>query len=210
MQVFTGKGERLALSSNIEFLSFFRTFVIFCSVCRLTCRMNISDFQKTVYPLKDKIFRFAKRMVENHEEAEDVVQETFIRLWNKRDDLQSYRSIEALAMTTVKNLCIDKIRARRNFVENLDNHRGYIENIPGSGHDEHTDDMVAAIRRAMNHLPGQQRMIMHLRDIEGYEFEEIAAIAGMNENAVRVALSRARKRIRELLINVKLYEYQRN
>jgi RNA polymerase sigma-70 factor (ECF subfamily) len=171
--------------------------------------MNIQEFQKTVFPLKDKLFRFAKRFLEQQEEAEDIVQEAFIRLWNRRDHLDQYRSVEALAMVTTKNLCLDKLKTRKFPVENLDNHRIFLENLPSSPIDDHSD-LILRIRNAMNQLPEQQRTIIHLRDVEGYEFSEIAGIVGMHENAIRVALSRARKRIREQVNNSKSYEYKGN
>jgi RNA polymerase sigma factor (sigma-70 family) len=171
--------------------------------------MNLREFENRVYPLQNKLFRFAKRFLEHTEEAEDIVQEVFIKLWNRRDKLDEYRSVEALAMITTKNLCLDKIKARRYPVENIENHRLFLENIPGETATDYSD-LVQGVRLAMKTLPEQQQMIVHLRDIEGYEYEEIAEILEMNENAVRVALSRARKRIRELLTNTKVYEYQRN
>jgi RNA polymerase sigma-70 factor (ECF subfamily) len=171
--------------------------------------MNIQEFQKQVFPLKNKLFRFARRLLDHTEEAEDMVQETFIRLWNRRDKLDEYRSVEALAMITVKNLCLDKIKARRYPVENIENHRQYLENLPEEMKTDHSG-IIQQIHQAIRLLPEQQQMIMHLRDIEGYEFDEISRIVNMNENAIRVALSRARKRIREMLTNTKLYDYQRN
>ena len=172
-------------------------------------QMNLREFQIQVYPLKNKLFRFAKRMLDNTEEAEDIVQEVFIRLWNRREKLEEYRSVEALAMVTTKNMCLDKLKARRYPVESMDNHRLFLENMPMETKADHSE-LILGIHLAMQELPEQQRMIMHLRDIEGYEFEEIAEMVEMNENAIRVALSRARKRIRELLVNKKEYEYQRN
>lgn len=171
--------------------------------------MDLREFQNTVYPLKDKLFRFARRFLDHTEEAEDTVQEVFIKLWNRRDKLDEYRSVEALAMVTTKNLCLDKLKSRRYPVENIENHRLFIENIPGETAADYSD-LVHGVHEAMKTLPRQQQMIIHLRDIEGYEYEEIAEILEMNENAIRVALSRARKRIRELLTNTKVYEYQRN
>ncbi|MEI7661180.1 MAG: RNA polymerase sigma factor [Bacteroidota bacterium] len=171
--------------------------------------MDLQEFQNRVYPLKDKLFRFAKRYLDNTEEAEDLVQEVFIKLWNRRDRLDEYRSVEALAMITTKNLCLDKLKARRYPVENIENHRLFLENMPGETRADYSD-LIDGIHQAMKMLPEQQRTIVHLRDIEGYEYEEIAEILEMNENAIRVALSRARKRIRELLTNTKVYEYQRN
>jgi RNA polymerase sigma factor (sigma-70 family) len=171
--------------------------------------MNLQEFQIKVYPLKNKLFRFARRMLDHTEEAEDIVQEVFIKLWNRRDKLDEYRSVEALAMITTKNLCLDKIKTKRYPVENMENHRQFIENMPAETKVDYSD-LIRGIHAAMKLLPEQQQMILHLRDIEGYEFEEIAEIVDMNENAIRVALSRARKRIRELLTNTKIYEYQRN
>ncbi len=171
--------------------------------------MNLEEFQIKVYPLKNKLFRFARRMLDHTEEAEDIVQEAFIRLWNRRDKLDEYRSVEALAMITTKNLCLDKIKTRRYPMENMDNHSRFLENLPEETRADHSD-LIHGIHQAIKQLPEQQQMIVHLRDIEGYEFNEIAEITDMNENAVRVALSRARKRIRELLTNTGLYGYQRN
>jgi len=171
--------------------------------------MNFQDFNTKVYPLKDKIFRFARRMLEQTEEAEDLVQEVFIRMWKNREKLDDYRSLEALAMITTKNLCLDKLKARKFPVESWNDQRQYIETIAEETRPDYSD-LVMGVKNAMNSLPELSRMIVHLRDIEGYEIDEIAEVMGMQENAIRVALSRARKRIREILINDKSYEFQRN
>ena len=167
--------------------------------------MNLQEFQNRVYPLRNKLFRFAKRFLDHTEEAEDIVQEVFIRLWNRRDSLGEYRSVEAFAMVITKNMCLDKLKARHFPVENIENHRLFLENLPGETTTDHSD-LIHGIHQAMKKLPLQQQTIIHLRDIEGYEYREIAEILEMNENAIRVALSRARKQIRELLTNTKTYE----
>ena len=195
--------------SQKQFLPIFSVDVIFYPDHRPIARMNLQEFQKTVYPLKNKLFRFAKRMLDQTEEAEDVVQEAFIKLWNRRDKLDDYRSVEALAMIMTKNLCLDRIKAKRYPVENMENHRQFLENMPEEPEVDHSD-LIRGIHQAIKLLPEQQQIIVHLRDIEGYEFEQIAEIVDMNDNAIRVALSRARKRIRELLTKTKVYEYQRN
>jgi RNA polymerase sigma factor (sigma-70 family) len=171
--------------------------------------MNTEEFKIQVYPLKNKLFRFAKRILEHTEEAEDVVQEVFIRLWNRRETLAGYRSVEALAMITTKNMCFDRIKKKRYPVEKFDDHRGFLENLPMETKADYSEEMYR-IRQAMDELPEQQKMIVHLRDIEGYEFEDIASILNMHENAVRVNLSRARKKLREALSDRRIYEYERN
>jgi RNA polymerase sigma-70 factor (ECF subfamily) len=169
--------------------------------------MNLAEFQISVYPLKNKLFRFARKILEQTEEAEDVVQDVFIRLWNKREKLDEYRSVEALAMITTKNICLDKKKSKRYPVENFENNREFLENMPHDPGADHSD-ILYGVRQAMKQLPEQQQQIIHLRDVEGFEYEEIAEILNMNENAIRVALSRGRKRVRELITNTKTYAYQ--
>jgi len=171
--------------------------------------MNLQEFTCQVVPLKNKLFRFAKRFLENNPEAEDVVQEVFIKLWEKRDRLDEYRSVEALAMVSVKNMCLDKLKSKKYPVENMEDHKKFIENLPEEPVFDYSDE-INRIRMAMRYLPRPQQMILHLRDIEGYDYESIAELMDMNENAVRVSISRARKRIRELITTTKIYEYQRN
>jgi len=171
--------------------------------------MNLDDFKKQVIPLKNKLFRFANRLLENREEAEDMVQEAFIKLWNRRDKLDEYRSVEALAMVTTRNLCLDKLKRKKITIEKIENLKDEMTN---SQQDQKTDlsNIVHKIHQIIQTLPEQQRSIIQLRDIEGYDFEEIAELLDMNENAVRVSLSRARKKIRESLTVSKIYEYYRN
>ena len=171
--------------------------------------MNLQEFTSKVIPLKNKLFRFAKRYLERPEEAEDIVQEVFIKLWVRRDKLDEYRSVEALAMITTKNMCLDKIKTKRYPVDPIDDHRRFLENLPEEQKRDYSEE-IYKVRQAMKSLPQKQQMIMQMRDIEGYDFESIAEIMEMNENAIRVNLSRARKRIRELITTSRIYDYQRN
>jgi RNA polymerase sigma factor (sigma-70 family) len=171
--------------------------------------MTPQEFKIQVFPLKNKLYRFSKRILDDPEEAKDIVQEVFIKLWKKGDELKEYRSIEAFAMVTTRNLCLDKLKAKKYPSENIDKLRNEVES---TGYEEKHDlsDMVQKIHHIIKTLPELQRTVIQLRDIEGYDFDEISGILAMNENAVRVNLSRARKKIREILVNYKFYEYQRN
>ncbi|MBW1853986.1 MAG: sigma-70 family RNA polymerase sigma factor [Deltaproteobacteria bacterium] len=171
--------------------------------------MNHQEFTLQVVSLKNKLFRFANRILDHTEEAEDVVQEVFIKLWIRREKLAEYRSVEALAMITTKNMCLDRIRTKKYPVDPMDNHRRFLENLPAEQKRDYSEE-ISKVKSAMKILPRQQQMIMQLRDIDGYDFESIAEIMEMNENAIRVSLSRARKRIRELITTTKTYDYQRN
>ena len=171
--------------------------------------MNLQEFTAQVVPLKNKLFRFAKRILDHTEEAEDIVQEVMIRLWTRRDKLDEYRSVEALAMITTKNMCLDKIKTKKYPVDRMDDHRRFLENLPEESNRDYSEE-IYRVKQALKTLPQQQQMIVQLRDIEGYDFESIGEIMEMNENAIRVNLSRARKRIRELITTAKIYDYQRN
>ena len=171
--------------------------------------MTPQDFKILVFPLKNKLYRFSKRILDDPEEAKDIVQEVFIKLWKKGDGLMEYKSIEALAMVTTRNLCLDKLKAKKYPSESIDKLRNEVEE---TGYEQKQDlsDMVQKIHQIIKTLPELQRTVIQLRDIEGYDFDEISGILDINENAVRVNLSRARKKIREMFINNKNYEYQRN
>jgi RNA polymerase sigma factor (sigma-70 family) len=171
--------------------------------------MDLQEFKIKVFPLKNRLFRLAKQILRDHEDAQDMVQEVFIKLWNRRENLDEYKSIEAFAVVMTRNMCLDKLKAKKYPVENLENLKSDIrDSEPESTSD--ISDVVRRIHKIIGTLPEQQRSIIQMRDIEGYDHQEIAGIMDMNENAVRVSLSRARKRVREILINQKLYEYQRN
>jgi RNA polymerase sigma factor (sigma-70 family) len=171
--------------------------------------MTQQEFKILVFPLKNKLFRFSRRILDDSEEAKDIVQEVFIKLWKKGDSLMEYKSIEALAMVTTRNLCLDKLKAKKFPVESIDKLRMEVEET-GMEEKQDLSDAIQKIHRIIKTLPEMQRTVIQLRDIEGYDFDEISGIMDMNENAVRVNLSRARKKIREMFINKEYYEYQRN
>jgi RNA polymerase sigma factor (sigma-70 family) len=171
--------------------------------------MTIETFKIEVLPLKHKLFRLSKRLLNNTPEAEDAVQETFLRLWTKKDVLKNYRSIEAFAMTIIKNLCLDRMKSKGYNPDQL------TENFEKMGDSNpHTKlelaESVEKIQRIIQSLPEQQRLIIHLRDIEEYELDEISEIMELNMNTVRVNLSRARKKVREMLTKMYNYEFAKN
>ncbi len=171
--------------------------------------MTLDDFKIQVLPLKNKLYRLSLRLLGKVEEAEDTVQDTMLKLWMKRDDLQSYQSVEALAVVVTRNLCLDRLRSADFRAQRMPER--FELSSDGSPADlVEASDMGEMVRRVVQHLPDQQRMILHLRDIEGYEFEQIALAMEMNVNAVRVNLSRARKKVRETLLKIQEYELAGN
>lgn len=166
--------------------------------------MNQSEFMQIVSPFKDKVFRLAKRLLVSTEEAEDATQEVIVKLWHKNENLNTYNSVEALAMTMTKNYCLDQLKSKR--AGNLKIvHNNFTDRTPSLQQMVEDDDSLNWVEKIINKLPEQQRLIVQMRDIEQYEFAEIAQILDMNETAIRVALSRARKTIREFMINTHSY-----
>ncbi len=161
--------------------------------------MNQSEFLNLVMPFKDKVFRFSKRLLVSSEEAEDATQELYLKLWKNREKISAYKNVEAFAMTMTKNYCFDRLKSKQ--ASNLSLvHSNYKEKGTSLDKKIELNDSVSIVHQLIANLPKQQRMIIQLRDIEQYEFEEIGKILDIKQTAVRVALSRARKTIKEQLI----------
>lgn len=166
--------------------------------------MNQNEFVNLITPFKDKIFRVSRRLLVSTEEAEDATQEVLVKLWNKKDSLNNYNSVEALAMTMTKNYCLDQLKSKR--AGNLKIvHNNFTDREAGLQQKLEDNDSLNWVEKIIDQLPEQQKLIIQMRDIEQYEFEDIAKILEMNETAIRVALSRARKTIREFMLKTHSY-----
>jgi len=161
--------------------------------------MERTGFNQLMAGLRPKLYRFALSFTKRTDEAEDIVQEVGIRLWERRGELEALRSVEAYAMSAVKNRCLDYARSPHNRTDELTETRDDAYGATPHERLEQTD-MAAYAKRLMERLPEQQKMVIRLRDIEGYELDEIAEILEMNSGAVRTALSRARQKIRDELL----------
>ncbi len=166
--------------------------------------MNQSDFLKVVLPFKDKVFRLAKRLLVSTEEAEDATQELFFKLWRNKEKLVEYKNVEAFAMTMTKNYCYDRLKSKQ--ASNLTLvHSNYKEKDTSLDKKVEYRDSVNQVHRLIEKLPEQQKLIIQFRDVEQYDFDEICKMIDMKPTAVRVALSRARKTIRQELIKQHSY-----
>jgi RNA polymerase sigma-70 factor (ECF subfamily) len=166
--------------------------------------MNQIEFLQLTTPFKDKIFRLAKRLLVSTEEAEDATQEVYVKLWSKEGSLKKYNNVEAFAMTMTKNYCLDQLKSKRSDNQKL-THDNYSDGARGLADKSEDRDSLHWVEKLMQQLPDQQRIVIQMRDIEGYEFAAIAKVMEMNETAIRVALSRARKTLREAMIKVHNY-----
>jgi RNA polymerase sigma-70 factor, ECF subfamily len=169
--------------------------------------MTRADFNDLVKQLSRKLFGYAFRILRNQEEAEDAVQEIFIRLWKMEDKLADYASIDAMAITMTKNLCIDIIRKKKHF-NFSDTSAGELKLSDNASpfellQNKQSDEILNHI---IGNLPEIYRSVIRMKEIEGLSYEEIAENTKQNINTLRVTLSRARKLIRD---EFNRYHYER-
>ncbi|MEM0995180.1 MAG: sigma-70 family RNA polymerase sigma factor [Bacteroidota bacterium] len=162
--------------------------------------MTKQEFRHTISPIKDKLYRFALRIMDSVPEAEDVVQEVMIKLWKQRDRLAQIANLEAWSVKMTRNVSIDKLRARKHS-EDVSQLIDLETDIARPDQLVEQKDTFAMIEKAMQQLPEKQRLVMHLRDIEECSYKEIAEQLEMPLNQVKVNLFRARKSVRTLLTN---------
>jgi len=168
------------------------------------------DFKTDVLPLSNKLLRFALQILQNEEEARDVLQDIILKLWQKREELGKVENLDAFAMRMIRNRCLDVIRSRRTVsLEVVKKHSLPDEESSETDHLEITET-TGLIKRIIAELPDIQRTIMHLRDIEQLDYDEIAEATEMNVNAIRVNLSRARKKVRDEILKIQNYGITEN
>ena len=132
---------------------------------------------------------------------EDVVQEVFLKLWYIRDELDRYDSVEALAVQITKHLCLNRLRAFRYRQEKLSDSATFAaDDNPYIALEQ--KDSVSQVMHIMKQLPGLQQTILRMKHVDGFEVKEIAELTGSSPEAVRVNLSRARKKVKELFLKM--------
>ncbi len=167
--------------------------------------MKKISFRDDVLPLKDKIFRLALRVTLNRAEAEDIVQDVLIRIWNKRDELGEVESLEAYSLTICRNLALDRSQRKENSNIPLDDVPPTEDREPSPDVILIRNERIKQIKLLFDQLPPQQRIAMQLRDIEGKTYKEIAEIAEQTEEQVKVNIFRARQYIRKQIEKIENY-----
>jgi len=168
--------------------------------------MNLESFQNRVLPVKNKLFRFALRFLGSEEEAKDVVQEVFIRVWNGREQMNEVQNWEAWCMRITKNLSLDRVRSLNRKQTHPMEETFDIRNEALTPHEStEIQESMQRINQLIEALPEKQRQVIHLRDVEGYSYNEICEILELDMNQVKVNLFRARNAVREKLIKINAY-----
>ena len=168
--------------------------------------MDLKAFENRVLPTKNKLFRFALRFLGNEEEAKDIVQEVFIRVWNGRQQMEAVENWEAWCMRITRNLSLDRIRLMNRkptqpIEESFNVHHKDLTPYEST----EMDESMRKITEMIQALPEKQRQVIHLRDVEGYSYQEICDILELDMNQVKVNLFRARNAVREKLVKIDAY-----
>ena len=168
--------------------------------------MNTAEFKQRFLPYSKKLYRLAFRIMGNEQDAEDMVQDTFLKLWKKRNELPELENDEAYCTTLLKNTCYDAVRARRPNVDSPPEDLNVADDRMTNEIVEQRDE-VNTVMHLIEMLPDLQRQIIRMKDIDDYSYEEIEQRTGLTMINIRVTLSRARKKIREQFMQIRNYGY---
>ncbi len=172
--------------------------------------MGESEFKTTVLPLSKKLLRFAVRFMKDEDQARDVIQDIFLKLWQKKDELNQIENVEAFAMRMIRNRCLDILRANKVVPIDVETDRKMKQETINVHSQIELNEAAGQVKTLINQLPDLQQKVMQLRDIEQLEYEEIAERTGLQVNAIRVNLSRARKKVRDEFLKLNSNGNERN
>lgn len=152
--------------------------------------MDKDTFWDLVNPLQEPLFRFAYSILRNPEDAQDAVQDVLEKMWYRRKQIKNDGREVSYSMKIIKNHCIDILRKKKRILElEADD----MEMTYSSNNDYEHKDLLSFIEAKLNHLPVNQRMIIELKDFQGFDYEEISEVMEIPVANLRVYLGRARK-----------------
>jgi RNA polymerase sigma-70 factor (ECF subfamily) len=167
---------------------------------------EISFFRTEILPLKNELFRLALRITLNRADAEDVVQETMLKVWNRREQWHELENLEAFCLTICRNMALDKLKRADHQNASLEEGEGYnrADHSYAANPEEQAvqRDRVELVRQLVGQLPEKQRTCMQLRDMEGKAYKDIAQVMGITEQQVKVNIFRARQTIKQKFLQI--------
>ena len=169
--------------------------------------MTADEFKRLFLPCNQQLYRVAFRLTRNRDDAADMVQETYLKIWNIRDRLDQVDNPSAFCMTTLKNVYIDSLRRSRLELDSTPDAET-IERIADADLVDLIEarDSCSLVNRLIELLPDNQRQVITMRDIADLSFEDIQSATGLSPGNVRTLLSRARKKIKQQFIAIMKYE----
>lgn len=165
--------------------------------------MDTQCFKEHFLPINKKLYLVALRFTGNVNDAEDMVQEAYLKLWNKKDELDNVINCEAFAVSVLKNICLDFLRSKHDTVSELDFKNEY--SVAGESSVENLVESSDELKHVINiieQFPQQQQTVIKLRHLMEYSMQEIEEQTGLSSINIRTILSRARKKIREQFVKI--------
>lgn len=151
--------------------------------------------------MRKELLFYAERLLENRDDAEDIIQEVFLKLWDMRGELGRYNNVQALSVTMTKHLCLNRMKVRQRTQDDVG--EVMLEyDAPSPYQELEQKDSVDQVMRIIDSLPGLQQTILRMKHVDGYEVEEIAELTGSTADAVRMNLSRARRKVKDLFFKM--------
>jgi RNA polymerase sigma-70 factor (ECF subfamily) len=167
--------------------------------------MNKNDFKVNIFSLSERLFPLVARLLGDKTKAEDAIQEIMIKLWEKRKQLKNHPNVKGFVFLTARNYCLDMLRKKRVLVNDGELHLNLLKDTKGETQLENKE-LNEIIIEILKNIPKQQSEIFIMRDLDGYDFTEIAMIMDIKITHARVLLSRARKQISAVLQETYSYE----
>ena len=152
--------------------------------------MTVTEYNISVDEFADRLFRFVVKSVKDEDTANDIVQETYARLWEKVSTVD-YPKVRSYLFTAAYHLVVDHFRKGKRY-EGIDK-----ININGHSHNEQYSDIKEILNQALEQLPEIQKTVILLRDYEGYSYQDIAEITNLTESQVKVYIYRGRMSLKE-------------
>ncbi len=157
-----------------------------------------------VLPFKNKLYRFALRLVSSSHDAEEIVQDLLIKIWKKKEDFEKIENKEAWCMTVTRNLAYDKLRSRKRVHQEIEAQFDLKDNTVAADVHLEQKETLARVRELIEKMPEDLRTVIQLRDIEGYTYKEIAEINNWSISKVKVYIHRARKALQVAISQIEL------
>ena len=169
--------------------------------------MSLERFLSQVVPVRQKLFRFAFRLLGDEEDAKDITQDALMKVWDMQEKMAELQNTEAWCMRITRNLALDKLKSRKYRRHDDLDHVGEFaaSHQPNPYTVSEQNDVMSKVHATINSLPEKYRTILQLRDIDGHSYQEIAEILELEMNKVKVNLHHARKAVREKLQNIQVY-----
>lgn len=167
--------------------------------------MELEEFKSTILPLRDKLFRIAFCVTRNKEEAEDVVQDVMLKVWNESGGWKEVKSMEAYCCMMARNISLGRLALKGNHTEELDGERITAGGVELPHERVEKEESLGMLRKLIARLPEAQRIVVQLRDVEGMSYQEVARTLEVSEEWVKVNLFRARKEIKGLFLKIENY-----